>query len=106
MHPGDEHIRTTQLRRAARMNAKAAIIAAIDTGVSVGSFHDLLDSIEASRQHDYHVEWEIDLSASSSVAAAEDALKIMRDPDAKATVFRVTDEHGSTASVDLETGVS
>ena len=37
----------------------------------------------------YRVTWEIDVDASSAKKAAEDALKIQRDPESTATVFMV-----------------
>jgi hypothetical protein len=37
----------------------------------------------------YRVKWEIDIEAASAKKAAEEALKIQRDPESIATVFMV-----------------
>ncbi len=37
----------------------------------------------------YRVVWEIDLDAEDALATAQEALKIMRDPDSTATFFKV-----------------
>lgn len=51
-------------------------------------------------QHDYRVEWVIDISAPSPRAAAEEARRIQRDPDSTATVFFVQKD-GQSESIDL-----
>ena len=52
---------------------------------------------------EYHVVWEIDVSADSPEAAAETARTIMRDPASLASVFSVTEENSdTTVIVDLE----
>jgi hypothetical protein len=51
---------------------------------------------------DYHVNWEIELSADSPREAAAKALAIQRDPDSIATVFEVRDESGHTERIDLD----
>ena len=51
---------------------------------------------------EYHVTWEIDLTADSPREAAEQALAIQRDPNSTATVFDVVDEDGNAERVDLE----
>lgn len=51
---------------------------------------------------DYYIEWSIDLEAAAPREAAQEALKIMRDPFSLATVFRVYDEDGNPIQVDLE----
>jgi hypothetical protein len=51
---------------------------------------------------EYHVSWEIDLSADSPREAAAKALAIQRDAESIATVFDVTDEAGATERIDLE----
>jgi len=38
---------------------------------------------------EYHVSWEIELPALSPIDAAMSALNTLRDPDSRATVFRV-----------------
>jgi hypothetical protein len=52
---------------------------------------------------EYRVTWEIDLDASSFREAAEEALRIQRDPESTATVFTITREDGKTETVDLST---
>lgn len=49
----------------------------------------------------FKVTWIIDVEADSAKEAAEQALKIHRDPASIATVFYVQDENGNTATVDL-----
>lgn len=49
----------------------------------------------------FKVTWVIDVEADSAKEAAEQALKIHRDPASIATVFYVQDENGNTATVDL-----
>ena len=49
----------------------------------------------------YLVTWNIDIEADSPKKAAEDALRIHRDPDSIATVFKVCDEKGESWDVDL-----
>lgn len=53
----------------------------------------------------YLVKWEIDIDASSPREAAEKALEIQRDPEARAMVFEVTKRLGgpvvTTYEVDL-----
>ena len=50
----------------------------------------------------YFVTWEIKVDADNPREAAEEALKIQRDPQSSATVFRVTDEAGTVFTIDLE----
>jgi hypothetical protein len=50
------------------------------------------------KQHEYHILWEIDLSATSPKDAAEQAARYQRDSDG---VFDVTNERGKTTRVDL-----
>lgn len=49
----------------------------------------------------YRIVWEIDIEASSHKEAAEEALKIQRDPESLATVFDVIGEDGNTVRIDL-----
>lgn len=49
----------------------------------------------------YRIVWEMELEADSAEEAAAKCLRIHRDPESIATVFRVTDESGLTLSVDL-----
>lgn len=51
---------------------------------------------------EYYVEWDIDIDANSPREAAEKVLQIMRDPQSRATLFRVTDDKGNKTNVDLE----
>jgi len=51
---------------------------------------------------EFHVTWEIDITADSPQEAAKRALTIQRDPESSATVFDVTDEAGVTERIDLE----
>lgn len=53
----------------------------------------------AKKLREYHVVWEIDISATSPMDAAEQAAKIQRDSNG---VFDVTNERGQTTRVDLE----
>jgi hypothetical protein len=59
--------------------------------------------------NEYHVTWEIDVSADSPREAAWEALKAQRNPGSIATVFTVaqtlrprTEVRGETVLVDLE----
>lgn len=49
----------------------------------------------------YLVTWAIDINTNSPEKAAEEALRIQRDPSSMATVFKVGDEDGKLWSVDL-----
>ena len=49
----------------------------------------------------YRVVWEIDIEAVSALLAAQQALRIQRDPQSSATVFDVTGPDGHTKTVDL-----
>ena len=51
---------------------------------------------------EYHVRWDIVVDASNPIEAAEIALKIHRDPNSTATVFRVIDKAGKLVFVDLK----
>lgn len=42
----------------------------------------------------YHVEWEIDIVARGPKDAARRALKVQRDPQGAATVFKVATDRG------------
>lgn len=50
---------------------------------------------------DYHIVWEIDISAHSPKEAAEEALKVQRDPFSMETVFDVWEEGGKQHRIDL-----
>lgn len=52
---------------------------------------------------EYRVTWEIDVDAGSFREAAEEALRIQRDPNSTATVFTINHEDGETKTVDLST---
>lgn len=53
----------------------------------------------------YRVYWSIDIDAESPKEAAEEALKIQRDPDSIATWFRVTNQAtGEQVELDLLEG--
>ncbi len=49
----------------------------------------------------YRVVWEIDIEADTPLAAAEEALRIQRDRDSIATVFRVYGPDQKNVLVDL-----
>lgn len=49
---------------------------------------------------EYHLEWEIDLTADSPLEAAKEALAVQRDLNAITSVFTVTDEDGNVTVVD------
>lgn len=49
----------------------------------------------------YRVSWEIDVHADAPREAAEQALKIQRNPASIATVFQVVGPDGNAQSVDL-----
>jgi len=50
----------------------------------------------------YRVIWTIDIDdADSPLEAAEEALRIQRDPDSIATIFEVTDSNGHLSKIDL-----
>lgn len=55
------------------------------------------------KERQYRVVWQIDLYAKTPEEAAEEALRIQRDPDSLATVFNVTEDRGrgKTTVVDL-----
>lgn len=57
----------------------------------------------AEKEKLFHVEWRIDLWATTPEEAAEKALAIHRRYDSIATVFDVTDEQGNTTQIDIET---
>lgn len=42
-----------------------------------------------SKEMEYHIKWEIDVTAGSPLEAAREALTIQRDPKSIATVFEV-----------------
>lgn len=49
----------------------------------------------------YTVHWSIDLIANDPIDAAREALKIHRDAESMALVFKVIDEDGNEETVDL-----
>jgi len=49
---------------------------------------------------EYHLKWEIDLTADSPLEAAKEALAIQRDLDSIASVFTVTDKDGNETIID------
>jgi len=49
----------------------------------------------------YTVSWEIQIDAETPRKAAEEALRIHRNPESTAIVFDVFDEHGNKTTVDL-----
>ena len=49
----------------------------------------------------HFVTWSIDIEADTPKAAAEEALKIQRNPGSIATVFEVIDQDGKITQVDL-----
>lgn len=49
----------------------------------------------------YHVCWEIDITAGSPVEAAQKALAIVRDPKRRATCFAVGEEDEPLETIDL-----
>ena len=49
----------------------------------------------------YHVVWEIDVEATSSLDAAKQALACMQTQGTHAVVFDVIDENGESTHVDL-----
>jgi len=49
---------------------------------------------------EYHLVWEIDLTADSPLEAAKEALDVQRDLSSVASVFTVTDEDGNVFEVD------
>ncbi|MBF6439546.1 hypothetical protein [Nocardia cyriacigeorgica] len=51
---------------------------------------------------EYSVTWQIDVTADNPVHAAHAALAVQRDPYSTATVFDITDEHGTTHRIDLQ----
>lgn len=51
---------------------------------------------------EFFVTWEIDVTADTPRAAAQEALAIQRNPDSIATVFYVTDDSGLTERIDLD----
>jgi len=51
---------------------------------------------------EYHVTWEIDVTASSAVEAAKQAREMQTAEGSMANVFDVTSEDGDTTRVDLE----
>lgn len=50
---------------------------------------------------EYRVRWEVDVDAESPKAAAREALRIQRDADSQATVFKVFLAKGTWVEVDL-----
>lgn len=59
-------------------------------------------SKEAGEQSEFRVSWEIDIQATDPVAAAKEALQIIRDAETTATVFNVTGKDGQQLTVDLQ----
>lgn len=51
----------------------------------------------------YKITWKIDIEAESALVAAKEALKIQRDPNSIATMFKLIDKRtGIKFEVDLE----
>ncbi len=50
----------------------------------------------------YKVVWEIDIEARTPAEAAEEALGYQRDPESRATHFKVIDEEGRVTELELE----
>ncbi len=50
----------------------------------------------------YCISWNIDIEAETPREAAEEALKVQRDPESMATVFEVRDKTGNITTIDLE----
>lgn len=54
---------------------------------------------------EYHVTWEIEVDADNPIEAAREALKIQRDPESTATVFKVRKfNRMSSIEIDLNKG--
>ncbi|MGQ4619880.1 hypothetical protein [Nocardia sp. R7R-8] len=51
---------------------------------------------------EYHLRWEIDVTAEDPVSAAFAAFDLFRAPDSTATMFDVTDPAGDSYRVDLD----
>ena len=49
-----------------------------------------LDDIDTPKPKEFRAEWSIDVDAASPEEAADDALKIQRDPNSSALIFKVT----------------
>ena len=49
----------------------------------------------------YSIIWSIDIEAETPRDAAEEALKIHRDPESTATCFEVMDDEGTVINIDL-----
>lgn len=49
----------------------------------------------------YSIIWSIDIEAETPRDAAEEALKIQRDPESTATCFEVMDDEGTVINIDL-----
>jgi hypothetical protein len=56
----------------------------------------------AKKLKSYLVRWEIELDATSARAAAEEALRIHRDPDSRACVFNVCPANSKAAVVVMQ----
>lgn len=50
---------------------------------------------------EYRITWEIDIEAGNPRKAAEEALRIMKDPDSIASVFTVWDAKDNATTIDL-----
>lgn len=55
-----------------------------------------------NEQHEFRVEWVIEITAGSSEEAARKALAIQRDPNSVATHFEVYTSEGLKNDVDLQ----
>jgi hypothetical protein len=74
-------------------------------GVSPYSMSQLADqlAIEQRSNHQYRVDWIIDLTAKDHIEAAREAKASQLDPDTMANVFDVTDlDTGTTLRIDLD----
>jgi hypothetical protein len=100
--PFDETALAAELENLSGLITKAYTLAALYAD-KAEELDKAVEQLNADRE--YTVGWSIELSAGSPEAAAASALKIQRNPNSIATVFEVTDGHGSRRDIDLLAGV-
>lgn len=71
------------------------------TGEIVQAAHDAVDAQHAG-ERTYRVVWTLTVPAASALDAALFAQSVMRNPDAVASRFEITDEDGRYVVIDLD----
>ena len=93
-----------KLNEIAATQGDRAVLALVNRGVSIDmNLKARKKRAEKEEMREYLVTWEIQVKACTHREAAEEALKVQRDPDSIATVFFVVeqDEQQSGKQIDL-----